>query len=391
MSTAESLFRSQLATELASEIERKLTKANELSLISQYRKAGIDPEVLRFCLNQARFKQRARAKFGNQVDHMLFTEPGLEQSTRGEVANWHASQFQKNGLSSVTDLGAGIGADSIAFATSGLSVTSLENHPDSFEALQHNLSRFSNATALEISAEDHEVLTDAIWLDPARRDQDRKSLTPQRLEPAMFSPNLTWVFELAQKFPAGIKLAPAFPHELIPAGFEANWVSHNGDLVELTLWSNPIGEPGIKKAVMVATEVLEFAGKDTAGSLAELGNYIYEPDVSLIRSHLIGDFSNQNDLALISEGIAYLTSEHEMRSPWLKGYRVLDVLPLDEKTIRGYCHKNNFGILEIKKRGVDITPEQLRPKLKLKGSASATLILTKVGSSRQAIVCEPIR
>jgi hypothetical protein len=75
----------------------------------------------------------------------------------------------------------------------------------------------------------------------------------------------------------------------------------------------------------------------------------------------------------------------------LKSYRVIDVLPLDEKTIRTYCHKNQIGTLEIKKRGVDITPEQLRPKLKLKGAGAATLILTRVGSARQAIVCEPIR
>jgi len=66
-------------------------------------------------------------------------------------------------------------------------------------------------------------------------------------------------------------------------------------------------------------------------------------------------------------------------------------LPLDVKQIKAYCTSHDIGVLEIKKRGVDITPEQLRPKLKLKGAGAATLILTKVGSARQAIVSRPIR
>jgi hypothetical protein len=39
---------------------------------------------------------------------------------------------------------------------------------------------------------------------------------------------------------------------------------------------------------------------------------------------------------------------------------------------------------------VDITPEQLRPKLKLKGKNAATLILTRVGDARKALVCQPL-
>jgi hypothetical protein len=272
-----------------------------------------------------------------------------------------------------------------------LEVTSIESHPDSFAALEHNLKPHAKARAIQGDALTHKIETQAIWLDPARRDQDRKSLTVQRLEPEMFSPNLNYVFDRAREFPAGIKLAPGFPHELIPNDFEANWVSHDQDLVELTLWSAPLGRPGIKKAVMISDQVLEFEGSDVSAWIGPLGKFIYEPDVSLIRSHLIGDFANQNQLALISENIAYLTSDQLVESPWLKSYEVLEVLPLDVKQIKAYCTRHDIGILEIKKRGVDITPEQLRPKLKLKGAGAATLILTKVGSARQAIVSRPIR
>ena len=70
---------------------------------------------------------------------------------------------------------------------------------------------------------------------------------------------------------------------------------------------------------------------------------------------------------------------------------MIDVLPLDEKRLASWCREHDIGIVEIKKRGVDITPEQLRPKLKLKGTGAVTMILTKVGGARKALICEPIR
>jgi hypothetical protein len=391
VSPTTSFFRSPVAISLATELMLKLKKNNELSLITDYRKSGVDPELLRFALNQAALKKRGTQKFGELAADLLFTEAGLEQATRLEVAAWHARKFASAGIATITDLGAGIGADSIAFCQAGLITTSIENHPEAFLALEHNIRNYPGCKALNQDVEQTAIETQGVWLDPARRDQDRKSLTPQRLQPEMFSPNLDLVFEIAAKHAAGVKLAPAFPHELIPKDFEANWVSHSQDLVELTLWGAPLGSPGVKKAVLVAETVLEFEGVHQLAPIAKLSNFIFEPDVSLIRSHLIGAFANQHGLELIAENIAYLTSDEQLESPWLKSYRVIDVLPLDEKIIRTYCHKNQIGTLEIKKRGVDITPEQLRPKLKLKGAGTATLILTRVGSARQAIVCEPIR
>ena len=70
---------------------------------------------------------------------------------------------------------------------------------------------------------------------------------------------------------------------------------------------------------------------------------------------------------------------------------LVENLPLDEGAIRKALASRGIGKLEIKKRGVDITPEQLRPKLKLKGEGAASLILTKVGDARRALIVQPIR
>ncbi|HBS74634.1 MAG TPA: SAM-dependent methyltransferase, partial [Microbacterium sp.] len=45
---------------------------------------------------------------------------------------------------------------------------------------------------------------------------------------------------------------------------------------------------------------------------------------------------------------------------------------------------------EIKKRGVDVDPAALRTKLKLRGDAAATLVLTRVGDTRRAILADRV-
>lgn len=380
------------ALRLLDEVGEIDSKADVLSIITKLRKAGHPALLVTEVITQARLRTRAKSKFGEFASSMLFSEAGLEQATRLQVAAVHAERFRLRGYSKIADLGCGIGADSLAFASLGLTITAVEQDPQTAALASFNLAPFPTA---EVKVSDAELFDlaafDAVWLDPARRDLGRKSAQHITLAPADFSPNLDWCFGIPK--PKGIKLGPAFPLELIPSHAEAQWVSHQGDLVELALWFDGLTERVGRSAMMLRDGqryVFEGQGIDRFASEA-LKQYVYEPDYSLIRSQLLGDFANQQGLTGISDGIAYLSSEQLNDSPWLKAYQVLDVLPLDESTIRKALAQRGIGKLEIKKRGVDITPEELRPKLKLKGEGAATLILTKVGDARRALIVQPIR
>ena len=368
------------------------SKSDVLTLITALRKQGHDPLLVTEVVTQARLRTRARAKFGEFANQMLFTEAGLEQATRLDVAALHAERFRKAGLSTIADLGCGIGADSLAFAALGLEVTAVDRDPETAALAAFNLASFESSKVLNHPAEDLPIEDfDGLWVDPARRNLERKDAKHITLGPEDFSPNLNWVYGLEK--PKGVKLGPAFPHELIPSDAQAQWVSHQGDLVELVLWFGALRGDSERVATMLRNgQRFEFEGEGvTSAPLGELGDYLYEPDSSLIRSHLMGEFAIKNELSIFSDGIAYLTSNNLIDIPWLKTYKVNEVLPLDEKIIRKQLAGLGVGILEIKKRGVDITPEALRPKLKLKGSGAATLILTKVGNARKALICEALR
>jgi len=368
------------------------SKADVLSIITKLRKAGHPALLVTEVITQARLRTRAKAKFGDFAKNLLFTEAGLEQATRLQVAAMHAERFKESGFTKIADLGSGIAADSLAIAALGLSVTAVEQDSTTAALAAYNLAAFPNAKVVVADATAFDTSGfDALWLDPARRDLERKSAKHITLTPADFSPNLDWCYSQAK--PKGMKLGPAFPLDLIPSGVEAQWVSHQGDLVELTLWFEGLAQKVGRSALMMRDGkryLFDGDGSERAGIKA-VGNYIYEPDSSLIRSQLLGEFANQLNLSSVSDGIAYLTNDELVASPWLKTYEVLENLPLDEAVIRKSLAAKGIGKLEIKKRGVDITPEQLRPKLRLKGEGAASLILTKIGDARRALIVQPIR
>lgn len=124
--------------------------------------------------------------------------------------------------------------------------------------------------------------------------------------------------------------------------------------------------------------------------MRELGAYLHEPDGAVIRARLIGDVARSLEAGMLDEHIAYLTSDAALTSPFVQSFRVRDVLPADTKGLAAALRERGIGRLEIKKRGVDVDPAALRTKLKLRGEASATLILTRIGDRRTAILADRI-
>ena len=181
---------------------------------------------------------------------------------------------------------------------------------------------------------------------------------------------------------ACVKVAPGIPHDLVPDGVEAEWVSDHGEVKEAALWSGRLattaraghgdrrrrpghahrgGRPGRRRSVAAR-------------------RFLYEPDGAVIRAGLV---------TAVAAGVRRRAARraHRLRdvgrrrsgrrSPGLP--RSLEELPYREKPLRAALRERDIGTLTIKKRGVDVVPEQLRKRLALHGDAEATLVLTRVG------------
>jgi len=363
--------------------------------VSRLRADGHSPGLVSAVVGQARLRVRARAKFGDVAEHLLFTPAGLEQATRMPVAALHAGRFRAAGVSRVADLGCGIGGDALAFAGAGMRVLAVDADEVTATLAAYNLAPFRPDVEVRRATAESTPLEpdDAVWLDPARRTAGHSETT--RLTRASdYTPSLDWAFRLAGERPVGIKLGPAFDRSAIPPEAEAQWVSADGSVVELALWSGPLARPGVRRAALVlragAAHELTSGGDAPDADVRPLGAFVHEPDGAVIRARLIGDVARALEAGMLSDGIAYLTGDAPLTSPFVSTFRVRETLPADVTHLARALRERGIGTLEIKKRGVDVDPAALRTRLRLRGDGAATLILTRVGGARTAILADRV-
>ncbi|WP_026555729.1 THUMP-like domain-containing protein [Arthrobacter sp. 35W] len=377
-------------------------EADSLKLNASLRKAGHSPELVAAVLTQSRLRTKAEAKFAEFAHQMLFTQAGLEQATRLSIAALHARRFAEAGVQHVADLGCGIGADSLALASMDLRVTSVEMDETTAACATINLMPFPTATVVQGLAEETDLTgVDGVWLDPARRTTSTSGTT-RLFDPEAFSPPLSFVESLAARgLAVGVKMGPGIPHESIPAGCETQWVSVDGDVVEAALYFNTLARDGVVRAAAVigphgmaeltSPEAYDAANQDVA--IGPVEGYLYEPDGAVIRAGLVADLARRLDGHLLDEHIAYICAPELVATPFARAYKVLEVKPFNVKALKAWVKANRIGVLDIKKRGMAVTPEELRRQLLTgsgKGPNKATLVLTRIGEDRVAIVVEPI-
>ncbi|MBD5786818.1 SAM-dependent methyltransferase [Cellulosimicrobium terreum] len=382
-----------------------------LVLSAGLRAKGVDPELAAAALTQSRLRDAARAKFGDFADGMLFTQAGLEQATRLVVAALHAQRYLAGGVEHVADLTCGIGADSMAYAASGLRVLAADVDEITAAIATVNLRHFPEATVrhvdgltLDLAAEG----VDGVYADPARRTRGGSRV----FDPRAYAPPLDDVWALRDRVPAvGIKVGPGIKHQGLPADADTQWVSVDGDVVEAALWFGPLAPDGPGRSAHLLTSVAGPDGgtrtvsrtiahrlddDDPPREVGGVGQYLYEPDGAVIRAGLVAHAALELGGRLLDPTIAYVTTDSPapvddagLAAGLARGYRVLDVMPFGLKRLRAYLRERGVGRLTIKKRGTAVTPEQLRRQLALSGDAEATVVLTRVAGAQQVIVVEP--
>ena len=375
-----------------------------LGLGEALRAAGHAADLVSAALTQSRLRAAGRAKFGPFADGMLFTATGLEQATRFAVAARHAQRFAAAGVQKVADLGCGIGADSMALATFDREVLAVDRDELTAAVATMNLRHWPEAV---VRCEDA-TTTDlagigAAFVDPARRTASGKRV----LDPRQGSPSLDFVLGLAGRLAAvGMKTAPGIPHAMLPPDAEAQWVSVGGDVVECALWFGLTAREGVRRAALVLPA--DGVPDDAAGvevadpvevtdvdlpvpDVGPVGAVLYEPDGAVIRAGLVGQVAALVGGRLVDPTIAYVTSDHVVRTALATAYAVEDVMPFGLKPLRAALRDRGVGRLTIKKRGTAVEPEVLRRQLRLEGDADATIVLTRVAGRQSVLFVRPLR
>jgi THUMP domain-like len=343
-------------------------------------------------LEQIELRRRAAAKFAHP-NQMFFTPLGLEQATDGWVASYKAQRFAGRGP--IADLCCGIGGDLLAVAGQGITV-GVDRDPIAACLATANAGAIlpQNAAAgvsLAICEADQFALAGyGAWhLDPDRRPQGNRTTSLE-----WSCPDQTAVERLLTESPnAAIKLAPAA--DVPPAWTdrcELEWISRNRECRQLVAWHGELARsPGVRRATILSNDGAPrrtVTGQPNVGvRIAErLGGFLFEPDAAVLAAHLTGSLAAEHGLERVSAGVAYLTSDAASDDLALTCFEIEDILPFETRRLATHLHDLQIGSLEIKKRGVEVDPSQLRRQLKLRGDHAATLILTPHAGKQIAIL-----
>jgi len=204
-------------------------------------------ELVAAAMAQGELRLAARAKFSRAAD-MLFTRAGYEQSSSEPVARYRAARF--GAARRVADLCCGIGGDLVALAA-GREALAVDRDITHARLAVHNAGVYGVAANVRAVAVDVREPRfgglDAVFIDPARRAGSR------RFAAGDSEPPLAWCFALADVVPGVcVKAAPGLPAELIPDGWEAEFVADGRDLKEAVLWSGALAGTARRATVLTA-------------------------------------------------------------------------------------------------------------------------------------------
>lgn len=357
------------------------------SLATQTRlRRTAEPAHVAAALTQVTLRVRARAKFGDLADRMYFTPDGLEQATRPRVAEHRTARLAAASATTLIDLGCGIGGDLLAAARVGLVCAGVDLDPVRVEVARANLEALDLPGAVTVA---DATTVDTTPFDVAFADPARRGARGRTFDVDGWTPPWSFVERLLAR-DSCVKVAPGIPHDLLPPGVEAEWVSDRGEVKEAALWSGRLATCARRATVIAETGLATLTDEDDPGAdVRAVGAFLYEPDGAVIRAGLVTAVAAGVDGGLVDEHIAYVTSDASYRTPFARGYRVVEELPYREKQLRAAIRERGIGRLTIKKRGVDVVPDQLRKRLDLRGDGEATIVLTRVAGEGTALLVEP--
>jgi predicted RNA methylase len=242
---------------------------------------GTPLDRLAVALTQADLREQAVAKFGDLAASMYFTPDGLEQATRLSVASHRAARLTAFDAKTIVDLGCGIGGDLVAFARAGLVTAGVDLDPVRVAVATANLASLGLpgavgvADALEVDI----IPFDVVFADPAGGSPTFSVDT--------WSPPWSFVESLLAGN-ACVKTAPGIPHDVVPAGVEAEWISDHGQVTEAALWGGRLATVARRATVIGDGGLATLTEEDDPGSdVGDLGAYLYEPDGAVIRAGLV--------------------------------------------------------------------------------------------------------
>ncbi|MBA8825243.1 hypothetical protein FHX42_002594 [Saccharopolyspora lacisalsi] len=332
-------------------------------------------------LETASLRRRAETKLDSAGD-WLFTDEGLQQATPTAVARHRARRLTGRDVHDVT---CSIGADLREIAVVARRCVGSDLDPVRLSMARHNLGGVPLARADALLPT---TVATTVLADPGRRDGGGR----RRWRPEDLRPPLDELIETYAGRDLVVKCAPGLDFDAVPHA-EIELVSLSGQVREASLWFGGLATSGVRRrATVLGADASAWTITDAEPDecpVREVGQWLLDPDGAIVRAGLVRHYAARHGLGQLDSRIAYLTGDEPPAG--VRAFRVVDHGRYTEKYLRTLLRRHAVGRLEILVRGLDVDPDALRRRLKLNGSAEATVILTRVGDTPTAYLCHAER
>jgi hypothetical protein len=321
---------------------------------------------------QAALRIRAAAKF-DDPSRLLLTRAGLEQATSESVAHHRAARFA--GLDGyVVDLCCGIGGD-LRVLAAGCEVLGVDHDETHAVCARHNSG--SPVVVADVSDVRLGSCVAAVFVDPARREGDRRGGS---------RPPLQWCTSLPVSRIA-VKAAPGLDREVVPAGWETEFVAAGRDLKEAVLWSPAWATGSSRATVLPGGDTLVHDPGVPRPDICAPGRYLLDPSPAITRAGAVADLAAAVGGWQIDAQIAFLSADAPMLTPFGRCLLVEASMPFGVKPLAAELRRLDVGAIDIRRRGLAGDVDDLRRRLRSRGSRRATVVLTRVSDRPWAMVC----
>jgi hypothetical protein len=330
-------------------------------------------------------RRRASAKFADARE-WLFTDEALQQATPLPVAAHRAARLAGRVVHDVT---CSIGAELAALRDVADTLLGSDLDPVRLAMARHNVPDVPVVRADALVP----VTRDAVVVaDPARRSGGRR-----RFDPRDYAPALDALFDVYAQRDLVVKCAPGVDFDqLARFGFagEVEITSLGGGVREACLWSPGLTTAGITRRATILGRGETFTDADPDEcAVAPAGRWIVDPDGAVVRAGLVRHYATRHGLWQLDPDIAYLSGD-ELPSD-TRGFEVLEEIDFNERRLRAALTARDVGTVEILVRGLDLDPDALRRRLKLRGGQACSVVVTRLGTrgSARAVayLCRPSR
>lgn len=347
--------------------------------------------------------QKAKKKLPSFIDqNLLFDRVALEQSSSEVTARYKSSIISGR---SIIDLTGGLGIDELFFVNAFDNITYCELNEVIYHIFKHNIFRLNisnievnNTDSIEYLSRQDDNSFDWIYIDPSRRDANRRSVDLEYCSPNVYD-NMELFFKKGEN--VMIKTAPAYDLteavRRFPNLTEIQVISLDGECKEVLLLLNR-NQENINPKVFSVTlntrhnERFILAGefsKKHERLIKDLNFYFYEPDCSIIKSNLTPLLAEKYNLSFVNKLTPYLTNSEVIDDFPGRSFKILDSLPFNEKLVKLYLKENKIVKANVSKRDFKLSVDEIRTRFKLKDGGEYYLFFTRdIDDKSIMIVCK---